>query len=149
MFSDVDKDRQAHDLYLHIAAENGGLGLLAFLGILALTLRDLIRVRRRWLVARPELAAMATGLMLAVVTYMTTGLFLHLSYARYFWLVLAIAGAAAEIGLRMAEPVAPQPVPAGRVTATGPGSSDEPGGPSRRRGRIPGRRARALGAAEA
>jgi hypothetical protein len=44
---------------------------------------------------------MATGLMLAVVTYMTTGLFLHLSYARYFWLVLAIAGAAAHLGLRL------------------------------------------------
>ena len=118
----LNSDRQAHDLYLHIAAENGGLGLLAFLGILALTLRDLIRVRRRWLVERPELAAMATGLMLAVVTYMTTGLFLHLSYARYFWLVLAIAGAAAEIGLRMTEPAAalePASETSGRSTVGG------------------------------
>ena len=71
------------------------------MGILGLTLRDLIRVRKRWLKVRPDLAAMATGLMLAVVTYMTTGLFLHLSYARYFWLVLAIAGAAAHLGLRL------------------------------------------------
>jgi hypothetical protein len=44
---------------------------------------------------------MATGLMLAVVTYMTTGLFLHLSYARYFWLVLAVAGAAGYLGMRL------------------------------------------------
>jgi putative inorganic carbon (hco3(-)) transporter len=99
----LNADRQAHDLYLHIAAETGILGLVAFMGILALTLRDLLRVRRRWLRLRPDVAAMATGLMLAVVTYMTTGLFLHLSYARYFWLILAIAGAAAQIGLRLPE----------------------------------------------
>ena len=102
----LNQDRQAHDLYLHIAAETGILGLAAFLGIVALTLRDLIRVRRRWLTLRPDVAAMATGLMLAVVTYMTTGLFLHLSYARYFWLMLAVAGAAAQIGLRLPESAA-------------------------------------------
>jgi putative inorganic carbon (hco3(-)) transporter len=97
----LNADRQAHDLYLHIAAETGILGLIAFMGILGLTLRDLIRVRKRWLKTRPEIAAMATGLMLAVVTYMTTGLFLHLSYARYFWLVLAVAGAAGYLGIRL------------------------------------------------
>jgi O-antigen ligase len=99
----LQADRQAHDLYLHIAAENGILGLVAFLGILGFTLRDLIRVRRRWLKSRPDIAAMATGLMLSIVTYMTTGLFLHLSYARYFWLMLALAGAAAHIGLKLAD----------------------------------------------
>jgi hypothetical protein len=41
--------------------------------------------------------------MLSIITYMTTGLFLHLSYARYFWLMLALAGAAAHIGLRLAD----------------------------------------------
>ena len=99
----LNSDRQAHDLYLHIAAETGILGLVAFLGILALTLRDLIRVRRRWLATRPDIAAMFTGLMLAVITYMTTGIFLHLSYARYFWLIMAVAGAAAYLGLRLNE----------------------------------------------
>jgi O-antigen ligase len=97
----LNQDRQAHDLYLHIAAETGIFGLIAFMGILGLTLRDLIRVRKRWLKTRPDIAAMATGLMLAVVTYMTTGLFLHLSYARYFWLVLAVAGAAGYLGMRL------------------------------------------------
>jgi putative inorganic carbon (hco3(-)) transporter len=97
------RDREAHDLYLHILAENGILGFIVFMGILGITLRDLIRVRRRWLTSRPEIAAMATGLMLSIVTYMTTGLFLHLSYARYFWLMLALAGAAAHIGLELTE----------------------------------------------
>jgi O-antigen ligase len=98
----LNSDRQAHDLYLHIAAEMGLLGLAAFLAIFGVTLRDLIRVRRRWFTERPELAKMATGLFLAVVTYMTTGLFLHLSYERYLWLVMALAGAAGHIGLRLA-----------------------------------------------
>ena len=101
----LNSDRQAHDLYLHIAAENGLLGLLTFLAIFGVTLRDLIRVRRRWLVERPGLAKMATGLFLAVVTYLTTGIFLHLSYARYLWLVMALAGAAGHIGLRLAAEV--------------------------------------------
>ena len=100
----LNSDRQAHNLYLHIAAENGILGLTAFLAILGVTLRDLIRVRRRWLVERPAMAAMATGLFLAVVTYMTTGIFLHLSYARYLWLIMALAGAAGYIGLRLSAP---------------------------------------------
>jgi O-antigen ligase len=97
----LNQDRQAHNLYLHIAAENGILGLAAFLGILGLTLRDLIRVRRLAMTSHPEMAMMATGLMLAIVTYMATGLFLHLSYARYFWLMLALAGAAGHIGLQL------------------------------------------------
>ena len=35
---------------------------------------------------------------------MASGIFLHLSYARYFWLVLALAGATASVVLQtMAE----------------------------------------------
>jgi O-antigen ligase len=97
------RDREAHDLYLGILAEEGIVGFVVFMGILGITLRDLIRVRRRWLKTRPDIAAMATGLLLSIVTYMTTGLFLHLSYARYFWLMLALAGAAAHIGLELVD----------------------------------------------
>ena len=49
---------------------------------------------------RPDLAAMAAGFMLALVAYLASGLFLHLSYARYFWLVLALGGAAASVILQ-------------------------------------------------
>ncbi len=98
------EDRQAHNLYLGMAADAGVLGLIALLAILGITLFDLRRARSRWITARPELADIATGLSLAVVTYMATGLFLHLSYARYFWLVMAIAGAAALIMRRLPDP---------------------------------------------
>jgi O-antigen ligase len=120
----LQQEREAHDLYLHIAAEDGILGLAVFLGILGVTLRDLIRVRRRLLTSHPDVALMATGLMLALVTYMSTGLFLHLSYARYFWLMLALAGAAAHIGLELAEQKrqpAAEPIPtAGTAPALRP-----------------------------
>ncbi len=93
-------DRQAHNLYLGIAAETGILGLTAFLGAVAVTLFQLARARAQALASRPDLAAMAAGFMLALVAYLASGLFLHLSYARYFWLVLALAGAAASVILQ-------------------------------------------------
>jgi putative inorganic carbon (HCO3(-)) transporter len=93
-------DRQAHNLYLGIAAETGVLGLTAFLGAVAVTLFQLARARARALASRPDLAAMAAGFMLALVAYLASGLFLHLSYARYYWLVLALAGAAASVILQ-------------------------------------------------
>jgi O-antigen ligase len=94
------EDRQAHNLYLSTAAETGILGLVCFLAILFITLWQLALARRRWLGRRPDLTNMVTGFGLAVVTYMITGIFLHLSFIRYFWLVLALAGAAALMALR-------------------------------------------------
>jgi O-antigen ligase len=90
-------DRQAHELYLGVAAENGALGLICFLLILFVSLRGLARVRKRWLEERPELANLATGFLVAIISYMTTGLFLHFAYIRFFWLIMALAGAAVTI----------------------------------------------------
>jgi hypothetical protein len=42
------------------------------------------------------MAHLATGFSLAVVGYMTTALFLHISYLRYLWLIMALAGVASE-----------------------------------------------------
>jgi putative inorganic carbon (HCO3(-)) transporter len=83
--------REAHNLYLDLAAENGTLGLLCFAAILGVTLRGLARVRKRWRLEQPDLANMSTGLMLAIISYLTTGIFLSLAYARYFWMMIALA----------------------------------------------------------
>ena len=48
------------------------------------------------------MAAMAVGFILALAGYLATGLFLHFSYVRYFWLMIALADAAAWIILRSA-----------------------------------------------
>ncbi|MEO5941045.1 MAG: O-antigen ligase family protein [Candidatus Limnocylindrales bacterium] len=91
------QDREAHNLYLGLAAESGSLGLAAFLGAVVVTLVGLARARRAALATRPDLAALATGFLLAIVAYLASGVFLHLSYARYYWLMLALAGAAAVV----------------------------------------------------
>jgi O-antigen ligase len=98
----LNEDRQAHDLYVSIAAETGLLGLTCFLVIVYLTLRNLARIRKRWMLKEPELANMATAYMLAIVTYLTTGIFLHFSFIRYFWLIMALAGAVMYIAEQQA-----------------------------------------------
>jgi O-antigen ligase len=91
------QDREAHNLYLGLAAEAGALGLGAFLVAVTVTLVALARARRAALATRPDLAAVATGFLLAIVAYLASGVFLHLSYARYFWLMLALASVAAIV----------------------------------------------------
>lgn len=93
----LNADRQAHNLYLGLAAEAGILGLGCFFGILFVTFRRLARERQRLLERRPDLANLLTGYLLAIVSYLTTGIFLHFSYIRYFWMMLALANAAGAI----------------------------------------------------
>jgi O-antigen ligase len=88
--SSVTEDLQAHNLYLGIAADAGLLGLICFLSILFIPLRDLARARKYWMVKRPDLSYLATAFFQALVGYMVTGLFLHLSYYRFFYLILAL-----------------------------------------------------------
>ena len=90
-------DRQAHTLYLGIAAELGILGLVSFLGILAVTILGLYRVSRAVRRIDPGLAVTLIGLGLSLGAFMLTGLFLHLAYARYAWLVIALAAAGTAV----------------------------------------------------
>lgn len=100
----ITQNREAHSLYLGMAAEAGTLGLAAFLVMLGVTFRDLLKVRRASLRTRPDLENIATSFMLALLAYLTAGLFLHLSYMRFFWLMFSLASAAGfvlrqELGL--------------------------------------------------
>jgi O-antigen ligase len=95
-----DAERQAHNLYLGVGAEIGILGLVVFLIIAFLTMRMLLAARRASLVRRPDLERLTTPYLLSLFTYYVTGMFLHLSFARFYWLILAVAGAAAIITLR-------------------------------------------------
>ena len=89
--------REAHNLFLSIAADLGLAGLAVFLALILVTGRDLVRARRHWLLRDRALANIATGFMLALVAYLVTGMFLTLAYERYFWLLLALAGATSAI----------------------------------------------------
>ncbi len=84
-----------HNTYLEQLIENGILGFTCFMAMAFVTLRNLFRASRYWIGRRPEYAHMAMGLMLAVVAFLTTSLFLHLAFPRYYWLLMGLAGAAA------------------------------------------------------
>lgn len=92
--------REAHDIFIGIAADLGLAGLAAFLAILYVSLRDLRRARRRWLWRRPDLVNLADSFRLALLAYLLAGLFLSLAFERYLWLLLALAGAAGGLALR-------------------------------------------------
>lgn len=89
-------NRLPHDLYLGVAAETGTLGILAFLGILGATILALLRARQLALRSGDHvLAIVVGGFILSTAAFMLSGLFLHLAFARYAWLMLALANAAA------------------------------------------------------
>lgn len=96
-FRQLTTARRAHNLYLEIAAETGAVGLTVFLAIFAVLLRRLKEARRRVLTSHPELADLLAAFWLAIAAYLCTAMFLHLSYQRYLWLLLALAGAALSI----------------------------------------------------
>jgi O-antigen ligase len=90
-------NRQPHTLYGGIAAEDGIFGIICFLLILYVSLVELFRARREWLECNFTLASIATGLFLGIIAYMVTGIFLHLAYVRFLFLLIGLAGATGSI----------------------------------------------------
>jgi putative inorganic carbon (HCO3(-)) transporter len=112
--------REAHNLYLGIAADTGIFGLLAFLGLISAILVPLLVGARRLRHTRPEQAAYAAAMALALVGYLSSGLFLSLAYERYFWLLLGLAAATALLTRRALRDEAPEraePAPTGAAAA--------------------------------
>ncbi|MFQ5737381.1 MAG: O-antigen ligase family protein [Acidobacteriota bacterium] len=96
-FRDLPKPRRAHTLYFELAAETGLIGLCLFMAIVGSMLRRLWVARSRMREAHPDLAGLATAFFFGIVCYLGTALFLHMSYQRYYWLLLGLAGAALRI----------------------------------------------------
>jgi len=82
--------RRAHDLYLEIAADEGLMGLAVFFALIGVTAGQLWRQYRYWRGRRSDLAQLAAASLAALVAYLASGVFLHLSYQRYFWFLMAI-----------------------------------------------------------
>jgi len=92
-FRALEGKRQAHNLYLGVAADHGILGIACFLGAIFVTIFKLHHLRKNILATRPDLAVLAAAMVAALVMYLTTGMFLHFSYVRYFWLIYGLATA--------------------------------------------------------
>lgn len=87
------EDRQAHSLYLEMAAETGSLGVLTFTAMFAALLLGLHRARRK-LNILPEYrqwSTWITSLQMSIVAYLASSVFLHNDYIRYLWLFVALA----------------------------------------------------------
>ncbi len=91
-----DQTRQPHNLFLGTAAESGLVGLVTFMAAPAAIVYRLERVRRKARGTNQRRAALAAGYISAVAAYMVTGVFLHLAFERYYWMLLALADAAAR-----------------------------------------------------
>lgn len=91
-----DGTRQPHNLYLHIASELGYAGLLVFLAMFA-TL-----IWRLWVMSRSDarrgvVDPVHAGMLGGLVGYAATGVFLHLSFERFFWALLALSDVATRV----------------------------------------------------
>jgi hypothetical protein len=61
-------------------------------------LRRLWQARSSWASYRPDLANLATAFSFSIAAYLGTAVFLHLSFERYYWLLIALASAGLQIG---------------------------------------------------
>jgi putative inorganic carbon (hco3(-)) transporter len=121
--------RQAHNMILSIAAELGFPGLIAFCVLMGIVIQRLRRTRIHALAGgRREQADLATALLLAVLAYLITGLFLTLAFERYFWLLLGLAGAVTTLLPAREKPAAdsvPHWMPASLMTEATLAASSE------------------------
>jgi hypothetical protein len=111
-----NEDRRAHNLFLEVAANNGFFGLIFFLSIPGYILFRLAKINKRWRQTDPALANMAIGLFLAIVSYLSTGLFLSLAYERFYWMILAISAAAVLISKEQEKNIALQETSLNHIT---------------------------------
>jgi putative inorganic carbon (HCO3(-)) transporter len=83
--------RSAHSLYLEIAAESGLIGLIAFGAILWFLFRGVAFANQTFKAAQtPDYAHITIALGIALIGYLVGSIFLHLAYARYFWLFIGL-----------------------------------------------------------
>lgn len=91
-FRSIQGPRRAHSLYLEMGAEMGVAGLAVFLAIVLGLARRLWGLRRH-----ASSRDLATAMVLSIAMYLGTAIFLHLSYQRYLWFLVALAGAALHV----------------------------------------------------
>jgi putative inorganic carbon (HCO3(-)) transporter len=88
----VATQREAHDLYLEVAAETGVVGLVAFGLMLFSSLRVVVRSRRQFIQAKmTEYAGMTTAFGVGFLGYLVAAIFIHGAFLRYFHVLLGIA----------------------------------------------------------
>jgi putative inorganic carbon (hco3(-)) transporter len=88
-------ERRGHSLYLEMAADLGIVGLGAFLAMVGTALALAYRGARRWRGRDAERAILGSSFFFALLAYLASAVFLHLSYQRFFWALLALTASVA------------------------------------------------------
>lgn len=85
------EERQTHNLYLEIMAEQGLVGLTTF-GLAMFMIFRKIQVAKNHLKQkyRLDLYPWLLGVEYGLVTYLLASLFLHGAFIRYFWLMVGV-----------------------------------------------------------
>ena len=107
----LHSERRGHSLYLELAADTGLVGLSAFMAMVGTALVLLYRHAKRLRGHDPQGAMVASSLFFGLFAYLACGMFLHLSYQRYFWALLGLASAAIWTLRREAEDELVRPPP--------------------------------------
>jgi O-antigen ligase len=87
------QDRQAHSLYVEVAAETGIVGLVVAGGIFLSLFYSLTQASNK-LKVLPDVDSWKTwisSLQIGLAAYLTTSIFLHGDYIRYLWLIVALS----------------------------------------------------------
>lgn len=96
-FVELWKKYRGHNLYFETLAETGILGLASFLAIIVAIMASLWKAWRRLRYQDAELADTAIAFFLSLVGYLISAIFAHLSYQRFFWLLMALCSATIHI----------------------------------------------------
>ena len=90
-------DAGAHNMYLEMLAETGIVGFMAFLLVVWAAVKPMFALRKYWARSHPEYAHTLASLLLGLLAFLVAGIFLHLSFTRYLYLLLGLCGAAVAI----------------------------------------------------
>ncbi len=88
----VATEREAHNLFLEIAAETGVVGFSMFIFVLFLCYQTMFRGRSLFVRAEmSDYAGMITGLIGGFTGYFVAAIFIHNAFPRYFYLLMGLA----------------------------------------------------------
>jgi O-antigen ligase len=92
------EDRQAHSLYLELAAETGVIGIAVFGTMLVVLFMGMWRAKQLLVsIGRHDLVPWVMGIRYGLIAYLLASLFLHADYIRYFWLTVAFAASSSVV----------------------------------------------------
>jgi O-antigen ligase len=90
---------EAHSLYIEVISETGILGILTFFAFFAFLFLGLLRARKKYqtLDKDPDWVSWITSLIMAILAFLVSGIFLHGIQFRYIWMLIGLALAGISI----------------------------------------------------